>query len=341
VNSALRTAACTLAAYAGWRAVLALSRKFDFRDKVVVITGGSRGLGLVLARQLAAEGAQLAILARDEAELDLARGDLEHFGFTPLALICDLTRHDDIAECFAIIRRGLGPVDVLINNAGIIQVGPLDTLTLDDFEEAMAVHFWAALYTTREVVPDMRRRGGGRIVNISSIGGQIAIPHLAPYSASKFALVGLSDGLRYELAKDDILVTTVCPGMMRTGSPRHARFKGRHRKEFAWFSVLGSQPLLSINAERAARQVIRACRYGRAKITPSLPAKIAVRLASLFPELTSDIASVVNRALPSPGGIGRGSLPGAASTSEWSPSALTILTEQAAERNNELLPPQR
>jgi short-subunit dehydrogenase len=156
------------------------------------------------------------------------------------------------------------------------------------------------------VLPDMRRTGGGRIVSISSIGGQIAVPHLLPYCASKFALVGLSDDFRSELAQDNIYVTTVCPGMMRTGSPRPARFKGRHRAEFAWFSVLGSQPGVSLAAERAARQIVRACRYGRAKIALSLPAKMAVRIAALMPELAADAISCVNRILPRPGGISTG-----------------------------------
>ena len=153
---------------------------------------------------------------------------------------------------------------MLINNAGIIQVGPLDHMQPRDFEEAMAVHFWAPLHTMLAAIPHMRRQGGGRIVNISSIGGKIGVPHLAPYCASKFALTGLSDSLRGELAKDLIYVTTVCPGMMRTGSPFNAWFKGRHRDEFTWFAVSDSIPLMSIDSGRAAAQVIDACRHGDA-----------------------------------------------------------------------------
>ena len=138
-------------------------------------------------------------------------------------------------------------------------------MTLDDYEQAMAVHFWAPLICTELVLPDMRRRGEGRIVNIASIGGQIGTPHMIPYSASKFALNGLSQSLRAELTKDGVYVTTVCPGFMRTGSPRNAKFKGQHRAEYAWFSIVNSMPLISMNADRAARQIISACRYGRAK----------------------------------------------------------------------------
>ena len=119
---------------------------------------------------------------------------------------------------------------MLINNAGVIQVGPIEHMTIADFEEAMAVHFRGPLYTMSATIPYMRRQGGGRIVNIASIGGLVAVPHLAPYSASKFALVGLSDALRAELAKNNIQITTVSPGLIRTGSAPNALFKGRHGK---------------------------------------------------------------------------------------------------------------
>src|SRR5205085_5737710 len=139
-------------------------------------------------------------------------------------------------------------------NAGIIGVGPIQTMTLADFEEAMKINFWSAVYTIEAVLRDMIRRGSGRIVNITSIGGKISVPHLLPYCASKFALVGLSEGLHAELTQQGIVVTTVCPGMMRTGSPRNAEFKGRHRAEYAWFSIGGSLPLISIDSHVAAKR---------------------------------------------------------------------------------------
>src|SRR5438270_7691587 len=104
----------------------------------------------------------------------------------------------------------------------------------------------------------MRRRREGRIVNISSIGGKLSMPHLVPYGASKFALTGLSEGMRVELRKDGVFVTTVCPGLMRTGSPVNADFKGKHREEYSWFSISDSLPLLTMSAERAAGQIIGA-----------------------------------------------------------------------------------
>ncbi len=332
----LLSALLTGGAYAATRAAIAFSRRYDFQNRLVVITGGSRGLGLLLARRLAREGAALVICARDGDELDQAASELRPHAPFVGAYVCDLTQPADIQSLFERIHREVGSVDVLINNAGIIQVGPVEAMTLADYHQAMAIHFWAPLLCIEQVLPDMRRRGEGRIVNISSIGGQIGVPHLVPYGASKFALNGLSQGLRAELANDGIYVTTVCPGLMRTGSPRHALMKGQHRAEYTWFSIGGSLPLLSMSADRAARQIITACRYGRARVTLSLPAKLAVCANVLAPELTADLNALVARLLPEPGGVGRTSVKGYHSTSEWSPSLLTTLGDRAAERNNEL-----
>ena len=332
----IRNLALAAGAYVAVRSAIAFSRRYDFRNRLVVITGGSRGLGLVLARQLADAGAALVLCARDEEELAAAAADLRTRGPFVATYACDLSRASDITDMFRRIRREVGSVDVLINNAGLIEVGPLESMDLEDYQQAMAVHFWAPLICTELVLPDMRRRGEGRIVNISSIGGQIAAPHMLPYTASKFALNGLSQGLRVELAKNGVYVTTVCPGYMRTGSPRNALFKGQHRAEYAWFSIVGGMPLLTMNAERAARQILSACRYGRAKVTLSLFANLAAVANTLAPELMADATSLVVSLMPSPGGIGREAATGEESESSWSPSFLTTLNEQAAVRNNEV-----
>src|SRR5205085_8867649 len=203
-------------------------------------------------------------------------------------------------------------------------------------EEVMKVHFWAPLHTTLAALPEMRQRRSGRIVNISSIGGKLSVPHLLPYSASKFALVGLSEGLRSELRKDGITVTTVCPGLMRTGSPRNANFKGQHEAEYAWFKISDSLPLTSISALRAARQVIDAARHGEAEVVLTVQAKAAALFHGIFPGLTADVLGLVNQLLPEAGGIGTRRAKGRMSESELSRSWLTALTDRAAEENNQI-----
>jgi NAD(P)-dependent dehydrogenase (short-subunit alcohol dehydrogenase family) len=318
------------------RAVVRWWREYDLRDKTVLITGGSRGLGLVMARQLLHQGARVAICARDATELERARSALDQRDGQVLTAPCDVTDQGQVHAMVQAVQRHFGRIDVLINNAGTIQVGPVELMTLEDYAEAMRVHFWGPLYTTLAVLPAMRQRREGRIVNISSIGGKVSMPHLVPYNASKFALVGLSEGLRAELAKDGIVVTTVCPGLMRTGSPRQAFFKGQHRAEYAWFSISDALPLISQSAERAARQIIAACTRGDAEVVLSLPAKVATTVHSLFPGATADVLGLANTfLLPASGGIGTAHLPGRHSSSALSPSWLTALSDKAAQRNNE------
>jgi NAD(P)-dependent dehydrogenase (short-subunit alcohol dehydrogenase family) len=335
-NNALLLGAVGVGALLMTRALVRRWSEYDLRGKTVLITGGSRGLGLVMAREFAREGARLAICARDEGELERARADLKRLGAQVLAVPCNVTERAQVNEMISVVQDRYGQVDVLVNNAGVIQVGPVEVMTMEDYEEAMRVHFWAPLYTTLAVLPEMRRRGEGRIVNISSIGGKISVPHLVPYCASKFALVGLSEGLRSELQKDGVVVTTVCPGLMRTGSPRNALFKGQHRAEYAWFSISDALPLTAMMAERAAHQIITACKRGDAEVVLSIQAQLAVKFHGLFPGLTQDLLGLINHLLPGPGGIGRKRAKGKDSQSELSPSWLTVLNEKAAQRNNEV-----
>ena len=311
--------------------------EYDLKHKTVLITGGSRGLGLVMAREFAREGARLALCARDDEELERARRDLARSGVDVMVFRCDVRNNQEVMDMVAAVNNRFGNIDVLVNNAGVIQVGPIEVMTHEDFDLAMQAHFWGPLNTILAVLPSMRQRRQGRIVNITSIGGKVSVPHLVPYSASKFALVGLSKGLRAELMKDGIVVTTICPGLMRTGSPRNADFKGQHRFEYAWFSISDALPLLTVSAENAARQIVRACKRGEAELVISVPAKIAVLFDELFPGAMSQALATVNQFLPTAGGVGTERVKGRNSTSAWSPSWLTTLNDEAAVRNNEML----
>jgi NAD(P)-dependent dehydrogenase (short-subunit alcohol dehydrogenase family) len=333
-----------VAALAAGAVLLAAARKLrrqppiDFRDRVALITGGSRGLGLLLARELALQGARLCILARDPDDLDIARRELAAVGHhRVLALPCDVRRREDAEWAVAATIERFGRLDVLINNAGVVQVGPLEHMGLEDFDEAMKVHFWGPLYFIRAALPHLREREG-RIVNVSSIGGKVAIPHMAPYCASKHALAGLSSSLRLELAKDRVWVTTVCPGLMRTGSHVNALFKGNRRKELAWFALSDSLPITSMNGRRAARRIVEACRHGEPHLTLTQQARLAAAAATLAPGLTARALELVNRLLPGPAedGEGQESQPGWQHTSKWVPSLLTRLSDEAAVENNEL-----
>ncbi|HEY9663972.1 MAG TPA: SDR family NAD(P)-dependent oxidoreductase, partial [Allocoleopsis sp.] len=309
---------------------------YDLGGKTVLITGGSRGLGLVMARQLLDAKAKVAICARDEAELERARTELVQRSGDILALTCDVTDHTQVEQMIQHVRNQFGAIDVLINNAGTDIVSPVENLTMQDYDDLMKLHFWAPLYTTYAVLSEMQARRTGRIVNISSIGGKTASPHMVAYCASKFALVGLSEGMRSELAKDGIAVTTVCPGFIHTGVVDHAIMKGQHRKEFAWFSIGDSLPLLSASAEQVARATIAGLRRGAAEVIVPFPTWFSVKFYALFPGLNTNLFGLVNRLLPGAGGIGKQRAFGKDSHSAWAPSGLTYLSDRAAERNNEL-----
>jgi NAD(P)-dependent dehydrogenase (short-subunit alcohol dehydrogenase family) len=310
-----------------------------FEERVVVITGGSRGLGLVLARMFVEEGARVVLLARDLGELARAKEDLESRGRGEvMTLRCDVRRRGEVRAAVDTVLDQWRTVDVLINNAGIIQVGPLEHMTEEDFENAMATHFWGPLHLVLEVLPTMRHRRFGRIVNIASIGGKIAIPHLGPYSASKFAMTGLSDALRAELDQYGIRVTTVAPGLMRTGSPMNAQFKGQHEAEYAWFKIASSLPGLTIAAERAARRIVTAARYGDPSLTITPQAQMAAAANAIAPAAVARVMLLIARMLPSADGPsgnevlkGRETEPAA----RWTPSIVTALTDRAAAANNE------
>lgn len=313
------------------------SRAFDVSDKVILITGGTRGLGLVMARQLASENARLAICSRNAEQLQRAEAELKAQGAQVLALRCDVTKQSDVEEMMEQIMSHYGRLDVLINNAGVIQVGPLDNQAHADYEEAIRTHLYAPLHTVYAALPYMRQQGQGRILNISSIGGKVGVPHLAPYCASKFALAGFSKALRAELLHEGILVTTVFPGLVRTGSPRNVIVKGQHKKEYAWFKIADSLPLLTASVESAAAQIIAALKAGSAELVITVPGKLIAVMDELFPEFTGDVLGLINRLLPGPAPDGRNNprLRGHESESAASQTVLSSLSDQAAARTNE------
>jgi NAD(P)-dependent dehydrogenase (short-subunit alcohol dehydrogenase family) len=311
-------------------------KRYSFAGRTVIITGGSRGLGLSLARRLAPEGARLALLATHERELRQAEIELRAGGASVLGISCDIRRRDQVEKAIQTIAERFGRIDVLINNAGVIQVGPREHMTVEDFDNALGVHLYGALYTVLAALPHLRRAGESRIVNITSIGGKIAVPHMLPYVTSKFAQAGFSEGLRAELRRQGVLVTTVIPGLMRTGSPHNAQFKGKFQQEYAWFAISDSLPFISMSSDRAAKKIMEACRRGSSRLVIGIPAKAALLFTSLFPGITGRLLEFTDFLLPNPEpGQSNEVHIGYESRSTLTPSWLLRLTDRAALRNNQ------
>lgn len=343
MKPATRSAVWMGAGLAGLAAASLLRRRQSRREsglalggRTVLITGGSRGLGYAMAAEFLRQGSRVALVARDADELRSAASQLAPLG-TVTTFAADLTQTDEIPNLVARIHEQVGPVSILVNNAGVMQIGPWQALREEDFRHAMNLHFWAPLALTRAVLPDMLNQGAGRIVNISSIGALIAVPHLLSYSASKFALQGLSEGWHAELRKHGIRLTVVCPWLMRTGSQERALLRGDAESEFAWFAAAGATPLTAQSAATAARAIVRAARRGTPRVVLSPRGKIAALAHGVAPNFVIHLMSWTDRLLPRAQPTTAASAPqsGEASYTRWSRLLLRPLIRRAGARWNQ------
>lgn len=274
--------------------------KFKFKNKKVVITGGSRGLGLALCEEFANEGADILLIARDIEELKRAKNSLqlkypERSFFTVAADLCQPESYSLIREQ---IDRHFFSVDVLVNNAGAIMIGPFSSMTENDFRSQMEIHLFAALKMIQLCMPDFESQKEGQIINICSMGGKVAVPHMITYDASKFAMAGLSQGLAAELKSKNIYVTTVYPAVMMTGSPIQAIFKGNHAKSFDWFASIDYMPLLSLPADKAAKNIVQAAHLKKAELVMPGFANLRILGSALLPNLMISTMRKIHSFLP-------------------------------------------
>jgi short-subunit dehydrogenase len=256
-----------------------------------------------MAEEFARHGARIILTARDYEELNRARAQLLDQGSVAspddiLVVPADLRKPEEADYLIHRATEAWGQVDVLVNNAGVITVGPVENQTSRNFHDVMETNFFSGLHCTLSVLPQMLARKNGSIVNISSIGGKVAVPHLLPYTASKFAIVGFSQGLNAELRGKGVYVMTVCPGLMRTGSHLNALFSGDAEQEYRWFSLGASLPGASTSARSAARRIVRGVLARETEIAITPQAILAARLGNVSPELTAFGMGLVNRLLP-------------------------------------------
>ena len=274
-------------------------RKPSIAGQVALITGGSRGLGLRLAEEFSLRGCKIAICARNEVELAEAKRLLVERGCRDVfAHTCDVSDQDQVETMVRAVKRHHGRIEILVNNAGQIRVGPLANMTMKDFNDAMGVMFWGVVHCSLAVLPEMEARRQGRIATIASVGGKVSIPHLLPYSCAKHAAVAFSEGLHAEVAKSGIKVTTIAPGLMRTGSHKKAEFKGQQEKEAAWFSLGATLPVVSMDIDRAAVQIVDAIVRGESERILSPQASLLARMNGALPGMIPEILGLVEQFMP-------------------------------------------
>lgn len=306
---------------------------------VALVAGASRGLGLLIARELLKRGHRVAICARGAEELSTAVGILTESGDVR-SYVCDVGDRAGVQALVQHVEADLGPIDVLVTVAGVIQVGPVESVQLEHFDEAISTMVWGPVQLAWTVLPGMRERGHGRIGTVASIGGMIAPPHLLPYATAKFAAVGFSEGLAAELSGSGVSSTTIVPGLMRTGSHERALFTGDVGAEYAWFAPSASLPLLAMNADRAAEKIVDGVLAGRPHVALHPMTHLGMRVHGLAPSTTVRALGLIGRLLPeAPTGDGTSpTVPGfvaARALRSRAVGLLTTLGSHAARRYNQ------
>jgi short-subunit dehydrogenase len=245
----------------------------DFRDRVAVVTGASSGIGAQLARDLATRGAHVALLARRVERLESLADELGRSGVTALPVPCDVADRASVDTALGVVLAKLGHVDLLVNNAGYGAHVLFKDHDVADIERMVRTNVLGTIYTIKAVLPSMRQRGGGWIVNLSSVAGKLGQPDEAVYSATKFAVTGLSEGLSYELAPLGIHVMTVYPALVRT--------------EMFNDAVLSRMPETAkrtfMEAPAFTREVLRALGRGQFEVTVPRYVNLAYLIRSILP----------------------------------------------------------
>jgi short-subunit dehydrogenase len=248
----------------------------EMAGKVVVVTGASMGIGEAIAKVFADAGASVALLSRDVSRAEAARQRVGHTD-RALSLACDVRNREDIDRALSLTLRRFDRVDVWVNNAGVGIRDSVADMEMSSCRELFETNFFGTIACMQAVAPAMRQRGGGDIINITSVAGHIPVPFMAIYSASKFALNAIGKGARLELKRDNINVLTVCPGYVSTDFGEHvvARRQGNVRPQ----SVRG------VTAERVARAAYRGYRKRKREVVVPWGMIPAIKLYQLFPGL--------------------------------------------------------
>ena len=297
------------------------------------VAGGSRGLGYAIAHELGEAGHRVLITARTEADLDRARVQLAAEGVDVITRVHDVRDADGARELAAEVESRYGPIEVLVAVAGVLRVGPLPDRA-EEYAEPIDIMLRGPINLVHAVLPGMQQRDRGRIGIITSIAGIIPVPHLVAYSAAKHGAVGFARALTEELSGSKITVSTIIPGLMRTGGHWHADYIGRPTAEYAWFTALSAAPLMSMDAQRAAKIIVHGVINGRRKIIFTLPARIGELVYRMAPDAVGILIGAAGRLLPPPGDDQAPGYQAAVATSKLF-DRLTVLARRSVYRFNQ------
>ena len=250
----------------------------DFKNKVVLITGASSGIGKQTAIEFAKLGSNIILVARRKNKLEQVENELKQFNVNTLVCACDVSKKDQVEELSKSVLQKFNSIDILVNNAGFAIYGSVYDLSINDIESQMETNYFGMIYCTKNFLPLMLEKKSGHIVNVASVAASFGLPGIASYCASKFAMLGFSEGLKHELSGTGVGITVVSPIMVKTDFFDHPSFE-----------KMPKYSPTSLNSKTVAKAIIKASNSSRLEIiTPSI-VRIAVWLKHTFPYFINPI----------------------------------------------------
>ena len=250
----------------------------DFKNKTVLITGASSGIGKQTAIEFAKLGANIILVARRKKKLDELAHELEKFNVTILVCQCDVSDKTQVKEMSKTILEKFDSIDVLVNNAGFAIYGSVKDLSIDEIESQMETNYFGMMYCIKNFLPSMLDKKSGHIVNVASVAASFGLPGIASYCASKFAMLGFSEGLKHELHGTGVGITVVSPIMVRTDFFDHPSFE-----------KMPKYSPTSLSSRTVAKAILKAANSPRLEIIVPSVVRSAVWLKHTFPYFINPI----------------------------------------------------
>ena len=250
----------------------------DFKNKVILITGASSGIGKETAIEFAKLGANIILVARKKDKLEQVANELKKFNVLILVCQCDVSKKDQVKEMSKIVLEKFESIDILINNAGFAIYGSVSDLTINEIESQMETNYFGMVYSIKNFLPSMLKKKSGHIVNVASVAASFGLPGIASYCASKFAMLGFSEGLKHELKNTGVGITVVSPIMVRTNFFEHPSFEKMPK-----FSPT------SLSAETVSKAILKAANSPRLEIIVPSVVRGAVWMKNTFPYFINPI----------------------------------------------------
>ena len=252
-----------------------------FKEKIVLITGASSGIGHASAVQFAKKGAKLILIARNKEKLNQVSEDLKKYNVSTFAYECDVSDKLQVNKISKIILDQFGSIDILVNNAGFAVYGSVSNLTIEEIESQMETNYFGMIYFVKNFLPSMLAKKSGHIVNVASVAASFGLPGIASYCASKFAMLGFSEGLKHELKGTGVNITVVSPIMVRTNFFNHPSFKN-----------MPKYSPTSLSPETVAKAILRASNSPRLEIIVPGFVRGAVWIKNTIPYLINPVLAL-------------------------------------------------